>query len=173
MNTDTTKVKLSDLFSQDRYPYQATIPLGEGESLRVTYRAGTDALEAKVRVFLRGQVSALGLDPDVAMLAFAGKSPEGEDAARFEEACAALGDSGAEKITNAVRLTGGYALSLRLGSLTAVDAKGEHPSEELTPEACLSLPEDVQRTLLRLSQEAVAPAEGLDFFAGSRASSRG
>ena len=171
--------KLAGLFTEDRFGHAALIPLGEGTSqkdgtaqkdgaaLKIRYRAGSDAITARVREYLLAQFSALGFDPEVAINALGGKVPTGEDGAQFEEAFQALGESGPAEIENALTRSSGYELTQIVGSWIQVSGKIEEPLGEMTPDDAALLPNDVKRAIFNLSKAATIPVESLDFFAAS------
>ncbi len=169
MKNQNPTTKLSDIFSQERYGFTAAIALGNGQSLKIRYRAQSDQTNTKTRVFLRDGISGLGFDPDVFLAVAAGVLPKGEPAEAFEQAMTALGETAGEKITEAWRLADGYALSQLIGEWSLLDGRGAESDidEEVTAESCAALPPDVSRSIARLASEAAAPAESLAFFAGS------
>ncbi|MGI4787923.1 MAG: hypothetical protein ACRYFS_03630 [Janthinobacterium lividum] len=159
---------LSALFAEDRYPHSAAIALGNGQSLRVQYRAASKTQEAAVKDFLKEKFAALGFDPDVALRSLSGHLPDGEDLAAFESAFEALGETASEQIVGVAVLSRGFGLAQIIGSWSLLEGKARHELDEaVCAESCAALPDDVKRTLEALAASAQAPAEALDFFGQS------
>ncbi len=153
----TTKLNLTDFLNTNRHPHSATIPLGGGDKLPVTYRAN-DAERAQAAILgaVGDDLTALGFEPRVTLAAAAGRVPAGEDGKRLKEAVDALDADGFARFQAVMKRAEGAAIADVLGSWGFEDA--------ITPESCASLPDDLQRTLLALSGAAVLPAERLDFL---------
>lgn len=156
------------IFAEDRFPHQAAIALGSGQSLKIRFRALGDAQKAAQEIFLKERLTELGLDAEVAFRSLRGQLPDGEELAAFEAAIEALGETAAKQIESVAALSRGYGLSLVVGSLSLLEGKDEHPVDEaITAETMAALPEDVKKAIEALAVSVQAPAKALDFLGQS------
>lgn len=145
---------LTDFLTSGRHPHSADIPLGEGQSLAITYRAADSArARAAILAAAGAALIALGFDPEVVLNTAAGRVPKGDALREFQSALDALDGEGFARFQDALKLAEGAALADTLGSWGFGDA--------ITPEACAKLPADLTKTILQLSAAAMLPAERL------------
>lgn len=159
---------LSQVFAEDRYPYTAAVALGNGESLKVRYRASSDAQKIAAFKFMKERLTSLGLPGETALRVLEGEKVAPEQLAEFETAYAALGEDAAKQAKDAGALTRGFSLSQVIGNLSLLEGKDEYQIDDpINAETCAAFPEDVKKAIEALAASAQAPAEALSFFGQS------
>ncbi len=152
-------LSLQELLDTPVYPFRASIALGGGRKLELSYRSAPASATEAVKAYFTEALSALGIDPKVALRLIKGHLPTGEKGAQFQEAINALGDDADEKLQAIADHADGLALSLMIGSWNLTDA--------ITPQVCAALPGEVKKAIVRLSEAVELPAERLSFLGSS------
>lgn len=164
-------MNLTDFMNTAAFPHEATLLIGDGQKLAVTYRA-SDPARAKAAILAATgeELTALGFDPDVMLTAVAGRTPSGEEGKAFKDALDKLDGEGAARLQDVLRKADGAALADVLGSVEGITESGERVAMDgpVTAESCAALPADLTRAVLQLVAGACLPAEKLDFLGRSR-----
>ena len=155
---------LTELLTADVFPHAAALPLGGGRRLELTYRSARPDAEARVKAAVADDLAALGVDPDVYFRALGGVPPVGEEALALESALEALDGAGMDRLKAAGRKAEGALLAHLVGSWNLT---GDGQPLPVTPETCAKLPEEIRRTVVKMSREATLPAEARGFLSGS------
>lgn len=161
MNTDTSKdtFSLDDLLAAPIFPFTATINLGGGRKLTLTYRPSSESAKEAVKAHLVEAFAALGFDGKVALRNVYGHAPQGEESEQFLAAYHALGDGADETLQAVLDHAEGMATALLVGSWNLTDP--------VTAETCARLPKEVRGAIVRLADSAELPVERSAFLGSS------
>lgn len=164
-------MNLTDFMNSAAFPHEATLLIGGGKKVAITFRASNPARAKDAILAASGaELTALGFDPEVMLTAVAGRTPSGDEGKAFKDALDKLDGEGAARLQDTLRKADGAALADVLGSAEGITESGERvPLEEaITADWCAALPADLTRTILQLVASACLPAEKLDFLGKSR-----
>ncbi len=164
-------MNLTDFLTSGTFPHEATLLIGGGKKLAITYRA-SDPARAKAAILAAAgeELTVLGFDPEVMLTAVAGRTPSGDEGKAFKDALDKLDGEGAARLQDTLRKADGAALADVLGSVEGITESGERVPMDgpVTAESCSAMPADLTRTILQLVAGACLPAEKLDFLGRSR-----
>lgn len=152
----------------DSYPMSATVPLGAGRKLELTYRDSPSDAAQKIEAAVADDLKALGLDPKAVLLtSVIGRPPTGDEGIAYAQATDALSTEEVQRLSDVMKKADGAALALVLGSWKLVQDGKPVELPPISPENCAALPDSLKRTIRDLVASATLPVERRNFSAGS------